>query len=130
VLIAPVAATAGERTIFTGELVNVNQVLLEMIPDNRKWVVANFKETQMKNLSVGKPAIIRVDALGGKAFSGRIRNFSPATGAKFSMVAPDNSTGNFVKITQRIPVRIEFDEPLGELDAVRPGMNVTVKVKR
>jgi membrane fusion protein (multidrug efflux system) len=130
VLIAPVDGIAGERTIFTGELVHANQLLLDIVPQDRKWVMANFKETQLKGMSVGMAAIIEVDALGGKSYTGKIKNLSPATGAKFSMVAPDNSTGNFVKITQRVPVMIEFDSPPEELEEVKPGMNVTVKVKK
>ena len=73
---------------------------------------------------------IMIDALGGKVFEGIVGDLSPATGAKFSMVAPDNSTGNFVKITQRIPVRIEFNATPEELAEVRPGMNVTVEIKK
>ena len=92
--------------------------------------MANFKETQLKEMKVGQQVVIQVDALGGRSFDGKIKNLSPATGARFSMVAPDNSTGNFVKITQRIPVMIEFDASPDALEAVKPGMNVTVKVKK
>ncbi len=130
VLIAPVDGIAGERNIFTGELVHANQMLLDIVPRDRKWVMANFKETQLKGMSVGMDAIIEVDALGGKYYHGKIKNLSPATGARFSMVAPDNSTGNFVKITQRVPVMIEFDSSPEELEEVKPGMNVTVKIKK
>ncbi|MCU0363272.1 MAG: HlyD family secretion protein [Bacteroidales bacterium] len=130
VIVAPADGIAGERTIHTGELVNVSQVLLEMVLQNKKWVTANFKETQLSGIRAGQKAIIEVDALGGKSFNGIIRNLSPATGARFSMVAPDNSTGNFVKITQRVPVRIEFEAEGPELVEVRPGMNVTVRIKK
>ena len=130
VLIAPVDGTVGERTLFAGELVNVNQLLLDIVPENRKWIMANFKETQLRDITAGQAAIIQVDALGGKKFMGKVRNFSPATGARFSMVAPDNSTGNFVKITQRIPVMIDFDASPEELVKIKPGMNVTVKIKK
>jgi membrane fusion protein, multidrug efflux system len=129
VFIAPTDGTAGERTIFTGELVHANQILLDIVPD-KKWVVANFKETQLKEMKVGQQVVIQVDALGGRSFDGKIKNLSPATGARFSMVAPDNSTGNFVKITQRIPVMIAFDASPDALETVKPGMNVTVKVKK
>jgi membrane fusion protein (multidrug efflux system) len=130
IVLAPAAGTAGERTIHTGELVNTNQTLLEIVPSNRKWVTANFKETQLRGINLGQKVIIEVDALDGKSFTGEIKNLSPATGAKFSMVAPDNSTGNFVKITQRIPVRIEFNGSQKDLEKVKPGMNVTVRVKK
>lgn len=121
---------AGAKTIHAGEMVNVNQVLVEIVLQDRKWVDANFKETQLKDISIGQHAEILIDALGGKVFEGRVGDLSPATGAKFSMVAPDNSTGNFVKITQRIPVRIEFDATAEELAEVKPGMNVTVEIKK
>ena len=130
VIIAPADGIVGERTIQKGEMVNANQVLAEIVIDNKKWVEANFKETQFENIHIGDHAEIRVDALGGKAFEGVVTQLSPATGAKFSMVAPDNSTGNFVKITQRIPVRIAFTDSPGALDEIRPGMNVTVDIKK
>ncbi|MNE44512.1 putative multidrug resistance protein EmrK [compost metagenome] len=120
----------GERTIHLGELVNVNQVLAEIVIQNKKWVIANFKETQMEEIKVGQQVDIMVDALGGKTFKGKVSELSPATGAKFSMVAPDNSTGNFVKITQRIPVRIEFTDAPEKLSEIKPGMNVSVEVKK
>lgn len=130
VLLAPADGIVGERTIFKGEVVNVNQVLVDIVPQERKWVTANFKETQLEDMKVGQKATISVDALGGKEYGGKVKTLSPATGARFSMVAPDNSTGNFVKITQRVPVIIDFDAAAGELDEVKPGMNVTVKIKR
>jgi membrane fusion protein (multidrug efflux system) len=111
-------------------MVNVNQVLVEIVMQAGKWVDANFKETQLNNIKIGQPAEIMIDALDGKVFEGRVGEFSPATGARFSMVAPDNSTGNFVKITQRIPVRIEFVSAPEELSEVKPGMNVTVEIKK
>ncbi|MCI0522396.1 MAG: HlyD family secretion protein [Bacteroidales bacterium] len=130
VMTAPVNGVAGERTIFTGELVHANQMMVDIVPQDRKWVTANFKETQLKDLKIGQEVVIEVDALGGKRYTGKVKNLSPATGAKFSMVAPDNSTGNFVKITQRIPVNIEFDDLPDKLHEVRPGMNVTVTIKK
>lgn len=130
VMTAPVDGVAGERTIFTGELVHANQMMVDIVPRGKKWVTANFKETQLKGMKIGQEVLIEVDALGRKAFTGKVKSLSPATGAKFSMVAPDNSTGNFVKITQRIPVRIDFDDPPEMLNEVRPGMSVTVKIKK
>lgn len=84
----------------------------------------------MEEVKVGQPVDIMVDALGGKSFKGKVSELSPATGAKFSMVAPDNSTGNFVKITQRIPVRIEFTDTPEKLTGIKPGMNVSVEIKK
>lgn len=129
-IIAPVDGIVGERTIQKGELVNANQVLVEIVSQNKKWVVANFKETQLEQIKPGQVVQIKVDALGGKIFQGKVSSLSPASGAKFSMVAPDNSTGNFVKITQRFPVRIEFSDTPDKLVDVRPGMNVTVEVEK
>jgi membrane fusion protein (multidrug efflux system) len=129
-IIAPYDGIAGELTIHAGELVNANQVLAEIVIQNQKWVSANFKETQMDKIKMGQHVDIVVDALDGKSFDGIVSNLSPATGAKFSMVAPDNATGNFVKITQRIPVRIEFTDSPDKLAEVKPGMNVTVEIKK
>src|SRR4030095_3119133 len=105
VITAPSDGTIGERTIEPGSYANTSQVLASIVQHKNMWVTANFKETQMDELHVGEKVTIEVDALGGKSFEGIIKDLSPATGAKFSMVEPDNSTGNFVKITQRIPVR-------------------------
>ena len=130
IVLAPSAGVTGERTIQIGELVNTNQVLVEIVSQQKKWVTANFKETQLEDIKVGQSVEIRIDALGGDAFEGKVSDLSPATGARFSMVAPDNSTGNFVKITQRIPVRIDFTASPDKLNEVRPGMNVTVEVEK
>jgi len=128
-IIANADGIIGERSVHIGELANVNQVIAEIVVQNKKWVTANFKETQLEEIKTGQKVEISVDALGGKVFEGVVSNLSPATGAKFSMVAPDNSTGNFVKITQRIPVRIDFTATPDKLAEVRPGMNVTVEIK-
>ena len=130
VIISPVDGIAGERTIQMGELVSNNQTLVTVIEQTSKWVMANFKETQLKDIKVGQAAKITIDALADKEYSGKVKELSPATGAKFSMIEPDNSTGNFVKITQRIPVLIEFETTPEELKDVKPGMNVTVEIKK
>ena len=130
VILAPISGTISERTLEKGELVNANQVLATIIQQDKKWVMANFKETQMDEIKIGQKVDIMVDALGDKTYEGIVKDLSPATGAKYSMVAPDNSTGNFVKITQRIPVRIEFVDSGKDLAEIKPGMNVTVEVKK
>ena len=129
-ILAPVDGICGERTIQMGELVNTNQVVVDIVQQNKKWVLANFKETQMEAIKIGQKVDITVDALGKQIYQGIVKDLSPATGAKFSMVAPDNSTGNFVKITQRIPVRIEFIATAEKLAEVKPGMNVSVEIKK
>lgn len=129
-IIALADGYVGERALSIGELINANQVVATIVLNKNLWVTANFKETQIKELKSGQAVTISIDALDGKEFKGKIIDFSPATGAKFSMVEPDNATGNFVKITQRIPVRIGFDVGDKDLDEVKPGMNVTVEVKK
>jgi membrane fusion protein, multidrug efflux system len=130
VITAPIDGFIGERNLSVGDLVSTNQVIVSIVLKQKIWVTANFKETQVENIKVGQAVTIAVDALNDKEFKGKVVGFSPATGAKFSMVEPDNSTGNFVKITQRIPVKIEFDAAAGDLEEVKPGMNVTVEVKK
>lgn len=129
-IIAPANGFVGERNLSIGELVNANQTVATIVLNQKLWVSANFKETQIEKIKQGQQATITIDALNGKEFKGKVVGFSPATGAKFSMVEPDNSTGNFVKITQRIPVRIEFENSPKDLEEVKPGMNVTVEIKK
>jgi len=129
-IIAPATGIAGERKLSIGELINANQIIATIVLNEKLWVSANFKETQIGKIKQGQQAIIKIDALDGKEFKGKVIGFSPATGAKFSMVEPDNSTGNFVKITQRIPVKLEFEVEAKDLKEVKPGMNVTVEIKK
>ena len=129
IITAPIDGFVGERNLSVGDLVSTNQVIASIVL-KQKWVTANFKETQVERIKEGQEVTITIDALDDKEFKGKVVGFSPATGAKFSMVEPDNSTGNFVKITQRIPVKIVFEAPAKELEEVKPGMNVTVEVKK
>ncbi|QSB26363.1 HlyD family secretion protein [Flavobacterium sp. CLA17] len=129
-ILAPSDGFVGERNLSIGELINANQTIATIVMTQKLWVSANFKETQIEKIKQGQLVTITIDALNGKEFKGKVTGFSPATGAKFSMVAPDNSTGNFVKITQRIPVRIDFEASSKDLEEVKPGMNVTVDVKK
>ena len=130
IITAPIDGFVGERNLSAGDLVNANQVVASIVLKQKMWVTANFKETQVERIKEGQQVTISVDALDDKKFKGKVVGFSPATGAKFSMVEPDNSTGNFVKITQRIPVKIDFEASAKELEAVKPGMNVTVEIKK
>lgn len=129
-IIAPSDGYVGERNLSIGELINANQTIATIVLNQKLWISANFKETQIEKIKQGQQVTITIDALDGKEFKGKVLGFSPATGAKFSMVEPDNSTGNFVKITQRIPVKIEFEAAAKDLEEVKPGMNVTVEVKK
>jgi membrane fusion protein (multidrug efflux system) len=97
--------------------------------DQNLWVVANFKETQYDRIQIGQKVIVDVDALPGHEFEARVSSFSPATGARFALLPPDNASGNFVKVVQRLPIKIEFSNPGDSLlDRLKAGMNVNVDV--
>ena len=108
VVTAPCDGKLGRRTLEEGQAVNAGQTITYIMPDTQKWVIANYKETQVEKLYVGQKVLMTVDAFEGKEFEGRITAISGATGSKYSLVPTDNSAGNFVKIQQRVPVRIEF----------------------
>jgi membrane fusion protein (multidrug efflux system) len=128
VITAPYSGRLGRKTIQEGQQIQAGQPLVSIVSEKNKWVTANFKETQLYALRPGKQVDIELDALPGKVFKGRVESVSPGTGAKFSLLPPDNATGNFVKIVQRIPVRLVFnDTSLGD---VRIGMNALVTVKK
>lgn len=112
-------------------MVNAGQTITYIMPDTRKWVIANYKETQMENIKVGQKVRLTVDALSDKEFEGRVTAISGATGSKYSLVPTDNSAGNFVKIQQRIPVRIDFTNISKEDNArLAAGMMVVVKAEK
>lgn len=130
VVTAPCDGKLGRRALEEGQFINAGQTITYIIPDNQKWVIANYKETQIENLAVGQEVKISVDAISDKTFNGRITAISGATGSKYSLVPTDNSAGNFVKIQQRIPVRIEFTNLSKEdNDRLAAGMMVIVKAK-
>lgn len=125
---APYSGRLGRKNILEGQQIQPGQPLVSIINESEKWITANYKETQVAGMYVGQPVEIRVDAIDNKVFKGRIMAIAGSTGARFSLLPPDNSTGNFVKIIQRVPVKIEFaDEQSGN---VISGMNVTVAVKK
>lgn len=130
VITAPTDGYVGRRTIEVGQLVNPGQTLTTLIPDTRKWVVANFKETQMARIRKNQLVKITIDALPCRIFIGKVTAISSATGAKYSMIPTDNSAGNFVKIQQRVPVRIDFCDSLSSDDNRRmaAGMMCVVSV--
>jgi len=101
--------------------------LLSIVPHN-VWVIANYKETQTRDMAIGQRATFKVDALGGARLNGRIENLSPAAGSEFSVLKPDNATGNFVKVAQRIAVRIAIDPGQAAAARLRPGMSVEVSI--
>lgn len=130
VVVAPCDGKLGRRSVEVGQYVPAGQTLTYIMPDKQKWVIANYKETQIENLHVGQEVSLAVDALDGREFKGRITAISGATGSKYSLVPTDNSAGNFVKIRQRVPVRIDFTG-LSKADNERlaAGMMVVVKAK-
>ncbi|MCO5235712.1 MAG: HlyD family secretion protein [Chitinophagaceae bacterium] len=127
-ILSPADGIASKRNIQLGQLVQAGQPLLAIVNDKGIYVTANFKETQMKDLRVGEKVDIRVDAYPDSTLRGTIASFAGATGAKFSLLPPDNATGNFVKVVQRIPVRIMLDLSADLLEKLRPGMSVKVTV--
>lgn len=128
VITAPYDGIMGRRLINEGQLVQPGQQLGTIVLNGQKWVTANFLESQMPGVKIGEKINITVDALGGKKLVGEVTAISAATGSKYSNVPVDNSTGNFVKVQQRIPVRIEFTpkNKKEDLDQLRAGMNVNV----
>lgn len=128
---APYNGKMGRRMIQEGQLIQAGQTLAYIVDQEAgKWVIANFKETQIEQMKINGSAEITADAFPGKKFKGTIVSLSPATGARFSLLPPDNSTGNFVKIVQRIPVKIKLTESAATLDQLRAGMNTNVSIKK
>lgn len=131
VIRAPYNGKMGRRTIQQGQQIQVGQTLAFIVDqDAGKWVIANFKETQVRNMHVGEAAEIEADAFPGKKFNGTIISVSPATGSSFSLLPPDNSTGNFVKIVQRIPIRIRLTDNKENISGLRAGMNTNVAIRK
>lgn len=126
-IIAPQDGALGEIGAKPGQYVNIGAQLTSLVPD-KKWVVANFKETQLHGIKIGLPVIFTVDALEHEKMTGVIEAFSPATGSEFSILKADNATGNFIKVTQRLPVRIAIDGGQPQAERLAPGMSVVVKV--
>jgi len=131
VLLAPCDGVTGRKSIEEGQFIQPGQVLLDLVNENERWVIANFKETQTANIHEGQSVALKVDALPGVSFIGKIASISRATGASFSIFPQDNSAGNFVKVEQRIPVRIEFtgENRPQDLNRLRAGLNVECEVK-
>lgn len=125
VVTAPYDGYIGRRTLEPGQLVQAGQTLSYLIRGNDKWVTANYKETQIAHIFIGQKVLIKVDALSNRVFHGTVTAISEATGSKYSLIPTDNSAGNFVKIQQRIPVRIDFNDASPEdMQNLRTGMMV------
>lgn len=131
VIIATADGMTGRKNIHEGQLVQPGQTMVSIIDNSEKWIIANYKETQTTQMKNGQKVRISVDALPGKEFTGRITSISDATGSSMSLMPQDNSAGNFVKVEQRIPVKIEFTQESKPEDIalLRAGMNVECKVE-
>jgi membrane fusion protein (multidrug efflux system) len=129
VITAPIAGIVAKRNAESGALVNVGTSLMSIVPDSAVWVTANLKETELADVKVGQPASFSVDAYPGKTFTGKVESLSPATGARFALLPPDNATGNFTKVVQRLPVRIAVDRPIDPATPLRPGMSVVADIR-
>ncbi|PYV35100.1 MAG: HlyD family secretion protein [Acidobacteria bacterium] len=123
VIKAPVSGWVSKKTVQVGQVVSLGQPLLAIVPREDIWVIANFKETQLKNMRPGQRADVSVDALGGRKFHGRVDSIAAATGEKFSILPPENATGNYVKVVQRVPVKIVFDPGQDPEHLLRPGLS-------
>ena len=127
-IVAPADGLVGQRQVRPGQFVNIGTQVIAAVPLPNLWVIANYKETQMTNLRIGQPAHIAVDAFPDLVLSGHVESWSPGSGSTFALLPPDNATGNFTKVVQRIPVKIALDSDpaLGAL--VRPGMSVEATI--
>lgn len=130
VILAPCDGVTGRKNIEEGQLIQPGQALLDFVNETEKWVIANYKETQTEKIHEGQSVDIKVDAISDITFKGKVKSISRATGASFSLFPQDNSSGNFIKVQQRIPVRIEFseDNKPQDMEKLRSGMNVECEV--
>jgi membrane fusion protein, multidrug efflux system len=121
---APMKGLVSRKTVEAGQNVQPGQPLMAIIPLDEVWVTANFKETQLRNMRPGQKATLTVDAYGGREFNGHVDSIAAATGARFSLLPPENATGNFVKVVQRVPVKIVLELGQDPEHQLRPGMSV------
>ena len=125
---APQKGTISRKAAEAGQVIQAGQPLMALVPLDTVWITANFKETQLSSMRPGQPATIKVDAYGGREFKGKIESIAAATGARFSLLPPENATGNYVKVVQRIPVKIVLDAAQDPEHLLRPGMSVVPTV--
>lgn len=125
---APASGIVSRKQVEPGQLVQVGQPLLTIVADTGTYITANMKETQLSDIRVGQPVEVDVDAYNGKTVEGCVESLSAATGSKFALLPPDNATGNFTKVVQRVPIKIKVTKALGPDMPLRPGMSVTAHV--
>jgi membrane fusion protein, multidrug efflux system len=128
-VVAPGSGVVSRKNVEVGQLVQPGQALMAVVPLDDVWVVANLKETEVRDVTPGDVVDIVVDAYPGRHVRGEVESMSPATGARFSLLPPDNATGNFTKVVQRIPVRIRVTGPRDPAHLLRPGMSATVTIR-
>ena len=126
---APISGTVSRSQVEVGQLVQPGQPLAAVVADSALWIAANLKETDMFKVHEGQGVAIKVDGYPGCEAHGRVESLSPATGSKFALLPPDNATGNFTKVIQRVPVRIELVDGCGSDRPLRPGMSVVVSIE-
>jgi len=127
-IFAPADGRVTRKAVEAGDYLEAGQEIMSLVPEE-VWVVANFKESQLNHMHPGQPVEVEIDALGGRKFAGKVDSIQDGSGAQFSLLPPENATGNFVKVVQRVPVKIIFDEPLPADHTVGPGLSVTPDVQ-
>ena len=127
-ILSPAEGLVGQRQVRPGQFVNIGTQVIAVVPLPNIWVIANYKETQMTNIRAGQPARIVVDAFSDLRITGHVESWSPGTGSTFALLPPDNATGNFTKVVQRVPVKIVLDHDVALGSLVRPGMSVEATI--
>ncbi|WP_047492882.1 HlyD family secretion protein [Terriglobus sp. TAA 43] len=127
-IVAPIAGIINKKNVSVGQNISPGQNMLTIIPLDNLWITANFKETQLQNMKVGQEVTVKVDALGGRKYKGRVTQVGGATGSRLSLFPPENATGNYVKVVQRIPVRIDLEKGENDDHLLRPGYSVVPDV--
>ena len=127
-ILAPADGVLGQRQVRPGQFVAVGGQITSLIPLPRVWVIANYKETQLTHMAVGEKAEVRVDTYPGHVLHGHVQAFAPGSGAQYALLPPDNATGNFTKVVQRVAVKVVIDDADGLADRLRPGLSVEVRI--
>jgi membrane fusion protein (multidrug efflux system) len=127
-IVAPEDGIVGERKARAGQLVSPGTQIVSLV-EQQVWVQANYRETQLRHIRAGDPAEIRIDAFPGLVLKGRVEQIAPASGSQFALLPPDNATGNFTKVTQRVPVKIILDDRQGGTERLRPGLSVVATIR-
>jgi membrane fusion protein (multidrug efflux system) len=127
-IVAPDDGVLGQRQVRPGQYVAVGGQVTSLTPLPRVWVIANYKETQLTHMAVGETAQVRIDTFPGHVLRGHVQSFAPGSGAQYALLPPDNATGNFTKVVQRIAVKIAIDDADGLADRLKPGMSAEVRI--